>query len=210
MNKEFTVSANKELVVTDEDGKCSIRTYETTSEESLLMENKIELVAKNIEELSQELCEQEKVIGTSKRMFNFMPIIALLLTLVTSMFGGLFAVTEALKYALIYAVGGLLTSSFFCGAAMLYYSMIGSLYKLKAQNTAESLVTAREMKKEFEKALIDIKNQTLLQERHLIVNEPVVLEEKTKKIESEIYAILYKHDIDTLKSGELKLVRRKK
>lgn len=187
MNIDFIKLSDGSVVVTDENGHI-IPKKKVVSIESLMLENKIEVVDKKIQTIDKKLKDNKELRHFGKLMLIAQPCIVLAIMFVGSILG--YSKAEgagAIAYGLVYGLG----STMLVGTAISFWAVVNVVTKRKIKKLDHQLEKAKELKEKFEKELTGSKEkQTEFSVNPGFINKPLTLEKQNQtqlsKIEEEI------------------------
>lgn len=209
MNNEFIVSSDGNVIVTDEKGNTSKRTYNGNCEECLLCENKIEIVDNRLKKINDDLRDKKSVIFLSKKMLKIQPILLLLISMGMSVYGGLNSTGDVFTDALFNGVEGFVCGTFITGATSIYFGILNSIYLKKSNRIENEIIVVQKLKEDYEKELSDIKTkQITIDSPTTAINESISLIGQTNSMEEQINEEINKANPDSLNQHPKKLVLR--
>lgn len=212
MNKEYVVLIDGTICVTDENGKITKRDIDEKNclDELFSKENKIEILNKKIKCLKDEVLEEEKVFLLSKYMIKLQPVIVLLMTLSSTIYGGL-VYDDFILYGMYYGLKGLIYSAIPTGITFICYKVVESKSAKKIKGFEPLIKEAEKLKQKEEEELERIKNLKVAESKIVpLVNKPVSLEKQIVYEEEQIEEHLNDVYQDTISNQSKKLVLKRK
>lgn len=206
MNKELSDS---NIVVSNENEYISKQTYDKNLQEILVLENKIELIDNKLNKLDKDLYEEDAVVFLSKGMLIAWPIIVLLVTM-GGFIGGLFFTGDFLAHAISCAVHWLCYISYAGIPLGIWFGIVNQVYKKKVKKTKKKITISKKLKEEYEKELLDIKeNQMAIEVQTITVNESIQPIKQTEDIETQINQEIEQNYTESLNPKYKKMVLRR-
>ena len=208
MNKEFIILSDGDVAVTSETGQISIRTYNNSTKEILLLENKIEIADDKLDELNNALHNQKNCVLLSKWMIILQPIILLLLIIGMFVYG-ILSIPENFDIFTIFSGinGGLMV----LGAHVIYYSIVKSICRKKINKIEKEITIVQKLKEKYEKELSSFnKKQLIIETPSIFANEPISLVDYTNSMKTQIDEEIDRTYTENFNYQPKKLMLRKK
>lgn len=194
MNREFMlIDEKKRGIITDDNGKINFKNVEEFSKESLLYENKMEIIENNLTSLKEKLKKHKNNIHFLKIMLHIIAFMFLLIFILSVIFG----ITIPNFFTDCNTFLTILFSDIILASTII---VIGkSILKRKVKNIDVQLILLEKIKEKVKQEKVN-KNLDVSKMKE---NEPVSLIEETNKYEIETDTLLKNVYRDSKKQGPI-------
>lgn len=186
MNTEYMKLSSGNTIVTDEKGHITERN-DKVSEDLLISENKIEILANEIEKDSDKIYEYKKVNYLAKRMLIGMPIFLLGLNTIFFIVGGITGDGSFIEAGYQSLNSIIVADVLTLGVTIPYFSVVLPISNKKIKKINNKKQKATELLEKYNKELTEVKEK-----EENITREPISLVHKTNIEQEEITEQLQK------------------